>query len=345
MLMLLLMATASASTAGTATDPLISLSYLDGAFATSLKNDISGTLGEAADRAISRLDELLGENTGYSYAGRFTSISIGAGGSVTLSSGASFILLSGSATLTDVSGTVINISTGRAVSAGTRLTQNQRYFCTESTTATIAVSSAAVGHVDGYYLTTAAPAARTHPVFRDILEGTWYYSAIDFVYSNNLFAGTSSNTFSPNTSMTRGMFVTVLYRLEGRPTVGPGGRFEDVQNTSLYYYNAVTWASENNIVAGVSSSRFGPNVQITREQIAVIMYRYARYKQKDLSASGSSYDSFPDRGEVSGYAIEAMRWAVSHSIIGGSGGRLLPRNTASRAQVAQIIRNYAERIG
>ena len=343
--LLLLMVTAAASTAGTATDPLISLSYLEGTFSASLKTDISRTLGDAADSAMRRLDGLLGDYGGYSFAPRFTRISVAAGDTLTLSMGGSIILLSGAATLTTTSGTVINISTGREVATGSQLTQHHRYFCTENTTATITASSAFTGHVDGYYITAAVTASQAHPAFRDILEGTWYYSAIDFVYSNNLFAGTSSNTFSPNTSMTRGMFVTVLYRLEGRPDIGPGGRFTDVQNTSLYYYDAVTWASENNIVAGVTSSTFGPNAQITREQIAVIMHRYARYKQRDISASGSSYDSFPDRSDVSGYAADAMRWAVSQGIISGSSGRLLPRNTATRAQVAQIIRNYVERVG
>ena len=344
-LLLVFTVTASASTAGTAADPLISLSYLDGVFAASLKTEISQTLENAADRAIDRLNGLYGNYVGYSFAQSFTRISLAAGDTVMLAMGGSFILLSGSATLTSANGTVINISTGREVAAGTRLTQYQRYFCVEDTTATITANSASSGQMDGYYLANTAVTNRPHHVFRDVMENDWYYPAVDLVYNNNLFGGTAPDTFSPAASMTRGMFVTVLYRLEGAPAVGQGGQFTDVQNTSQYYYDPVTWANANNVVLGYSSGMFGPNDPVTREQMAAIMYRYAEHKQRDMSAPGSVYDTFPDRGGVSGYAVEAMRWAVSWGVINGSNGMLLPRNTATRAQVAQIIKNFVELIG
>ena len=145
--------------------------------------------------------------------------------------------------------------------------------------------------------------------------------------------------------MTRGMFVTVLYRLDGQPAVGPGGAFSDVGNPSAFYFDPVTWASGNGIVSGFTDGTFRPSAAITREQMAAIMHRYATFKGRDMSMPGTVFDTFPDRGEVSEFAALAMRWAVSWEIIRGSGGNLLPRNTATRAEVAQIIFNYCENIG
>ena len=340
LLLLLFIVTASAAPPGSSANPLISLSELEGKIAESLKSDISQALGSAADISMNKLDELYREYAGFDFNPRFTRIPLAVGDTVTLSMGSSFILLSGSGTLSKVSGTVINVSTGETVVAGNRLAQYQRYFCAENSSAVITANSASTGQVDGYYIVDYAAPNRQHPVFRDVMEKDWYYAAVDFVYNNNLFGGTTPNTFSPAVSMTRGMFVTVLYRLEGEPTVGSGGQFSDVRNTSLYYYDAVTWANASNVVLGYSNGAFGPDDPVTIEQMATIIYRYAEYKQRDMIESGSAYNSFPDRGDVSGYAATAMSWTVSKGIINGANGRLLPRNTATRAEVAQIIMNY-----
>ena len=351
--LLLFMSTASASTAGTVADPLISLSYLEGAFSETLRADIAGMLGETAGRAMNRLDEIYGNNMGYDVTARFTRVSLSAGDTITLTMGGSFILLSGTATLTANSGTVINITTAIETPAGTQLIQDHRYFCAENTTAVISAGSASVGYVDGYGhyaadttettdTTDTVATNQEHPVFRDVMESDWFYSAVDYVYRNNLFGGTTQNTFSPTVSMTRGMFVSVLYRLEGQPEAGPGGQFTDVRNTSLYYYDAVTWANSSNVVLGYSDGTFGPNDPVTREQMATIIYRYAQYKQRDMAEPDSSYNAFTDRGDVSAYAVSAMRWTVSWGLISGTDGKLLPRNTATRAEVAQIISNYAQ---
>ena len=343
--LLLLMVTASATTAGSSSDPLITLSFLDGTFAASLKTEISQTLGDAADKSLNNLDKLYRDNVEYDFSPGFTRVSLALGDSAILTMGSSFILLSGSATLTAAEGTVVNVTTGQTVALGVKLSLRQRYFCAENTTAVITANSASAGSVDGFYHIDPAVPNRQHPVFRDVRERDWYYSAVDYVYNNNLFGGTTSNTFSPNVPMTRAMFVTVLYRLEKEPAVGAGGQFSDVKDSSLYYYNAVTWANANNIVLGYSNGTFGPNDPITREQMATIIYRYAEYRQRDMSSPGSAYNAFPDTGNVSSYASSAMRWAVSWGIINGSDGKLLPRNTASRAQVAQIITNYATTVG
>ena len=350
LLTLTFMVTVSAST-GSIENPLITLSYLDGAFSNALKTDIASTLGNASDRALSRLDEIYRTYVGYSFTSRFINISLTAGDTVLLSSGGSFILLAGSASLTVASGSVIDVAAGAEAPSGSALIQYHRYFCTENTNATVTAGSAVTGQVDGYYLMDGGGANVPGYVFTDVSERDWFFAAVDYVYNNGLFAGTTANTFSPATPMTRGMFVTVLYRLDGRPAPsadgadGADGGFSDVTDSSMYYYDGVAWASANNIVNGYTDGTFKPDRSVSREEMAAIMHRYASYKGRNMQTQGDTFDSFPDGDEVSSYAVAAMRWAVSWEIIRGSNGRLLPRNTATRAEVAQIIFNYCEQIG
>jgi len=342
--MLACMVTVSASTPGSISDPLISLSYLEGVFAQSMQTDISGALGNAADKSMARLNEIYMKYLGYSFAPRFTRLALSEGNTVVLTTGSSFILLSGAATLMISAGVVVNVSTGAEVASGSQLTINQRYFCVENTTARITAAAASIAQVDGYYSTDGLAPKPALP-FIDVSENIWYYGAVEFVYKEGLYSGTSANTFSPDIPMTRGMFVTVLHKLDKLPAPGEGGIFSDVRDPSQYYYNAVTWANTNGIVTGYPEGSFKPNDSITREQMAVTMYRYAAYKGRGMSSTGPELSSFPDWGEVSDYAKDALQWAVSWRIINGSDGKILPRNTASRAEVAQIILNYCERIG
>ena len=149
----------------------------------------------------------------------------------------------------------------------------------------------------------------------DVSEDDWYYEAIEFVVTNGLFNGTSDTTFSPDKAMTRAMLVTVLYRLEGEPAVTGGDSFTDVKS-GQWYTNAVLWASSNSIVAGYGDGRFGVNDTITREQMAAIMYRYAKYK--DYSVSGlANLAGFTDLDKISDWASRAMKWAVAEELIAG----------------------------
>ena len=178
--------------------------------------------------------------------------------------------------------------------------------------------------------------------FTDVRESDWFYKDVAFAYENGLFAGTSDTTFSPNASMTRAMLVTVLYRLEGQPAVNGRSGFSDVQYNG-YYEDAVTWAADNGIVNGTSTTTFSPNANVTREQMAAILYRYAQYKKLDTDA-GAKLDSFSDAGNVSGYASEALSWAVSEGLINGASGRLTPKGDATRAQVAAILHRFVENV-
>ena len=178
--------------------------------------------------------------------------------------------------------------------------------------------------------------------FTDVRESDWFYKDVAFAYENGLFAGTSNTTFSPNASMTRAMLVTVLYRLEGEPAVSGRSGFSDVTFNS-YYEDAVTWAADNGIVNGTSITTFSPNANVTREQMAAILYRYAQYKKYNTAAS-SSLNGFTDQASVSGYATASLEWAVAEKLVNGSAGKLMPTGNATRAQVAAILHRFVENV-
>lgn len=178
--------------------------------------------------------------------------------------------------------------------------------------------------------------------FTDVRESDWFYEDVAFAYENGLFAGTSDTTFSPNASMTRAMLVTVLYRLEGQPAVNGRSGFSDVQYNG-YYEDAVTWAADNGIVNGTSTTTFSPNTNVTREQMAAILYRYAQYKKYNTAAS-SGLNGFTDHASVSGYAAASLEWAVAEKLVNGSAGKLMPTGNATRAQVAAILHRFVENV-
>ena len=178
--------------------------------------------------------------------------------------------------------------------------------------------------------------------FTDVHETDWFYNDVLFVYEEGLFAGTSDTTFSPNAAMTRAMLVTVLYRLEGEPAVSGRSGFSDVTFNS-YYEDAVTWAADNGIVNGTSITTFSPNANVTREQMAAILYRYAQHKKYNTAAS-SGLNGFTDHASVSGYAAASLEWAVAEKLVNGSNGKLMPTGNATRAQVAAILHRFVENV-
>jgi hypothetical protein len=178
--------------------------------------------------------------------------------------------------------------------------------------------------------------------FTDVSTSDWFYDDVAFVYENGLFSGTDSRSFSPNASMTRAMLVTVLYRLEGEPTVTGRSSFTDVRS-GAYYEKAVIWAAANGIVTGTDSTSFSPGAKVTREQLAAILYRYAQYRKLDTDAS-AKLNSFTDADSVSAYASEALGWAVSEGLINGASGKLMPKGDATRAQVAAILHRFVKNV-
>ena len=187
------------------------------------------------------------------------------------------------------------------------------------------------------------PAQPTVLPFKDVKADRWSYSAIKYAYDNKLFSGTSANEFGPADDMTRGMLVTVLYRLAGEPAVNGDAGFADIKSGD-WYAKAVAWAKANNIVSGVSASEFAPNKDVTREQMAAILYRYASYKSYSTAANGS-ISGFNDNANVSAFAKDAVSWAVGEKLISGTGNNTLaPKGNATREQVAAILQRFAENI-
>lgn len=179
--------------------------------------------------------------------------------------------------------------------------------------------------------------------FVDVSRGQWFYQDVQYVYTNGLMNGTDGTHFAPDAALTRGMLVTILYRLEKEPPVAAQSAFPDVSYTS-WYGKAVAWAAANGIVNGYSNGCFGPDDSITREQLAAILYRYARYKGEDVSTSeNTDILSYNDAASVSGYAVSAVRWACGEGLINGSQGKLMPASGATRAQVAAMIHRFLNR--
>lgn len=179
--------------------------------------------------------------------------------------------------------------------------------------------------------------------FTDVNENDWYYSAVKYVYDNGLMSGISNTTFAPNANTTRGMIVTVLYRLENQPNVNIDNSFNDVK-VSDYYGNAIYWAKQNNIVTGYNSTTFAPNDNITREQMATILYRYAVYKGYTVNKT-TDLSSFSDEANINSYALTPIKWAVASNIISGMGdGTISPLGNASRAQIATILMRFIENL-
>ena len=182
--------------------------------------------------------------------------------------------------------------------------------------------------------------------FKDVKTSDWFYEGVKFANQQELFNGTAHDTFSPNDAMTRAMLVTVLWRLDGKATPTKASGFVDVPSKA-YYTEAVAWAAENGIVNGTDATHFAPNDEVTREQIAAILFRYAEKKGVDTTKC-ADLNAFPDANKVSAYAKDALAWANAEGLVRGSNENgkdyLAPAASATRAQVATILARYAQNI-
>ncbi len=283
--------------------------------------------------------------SGSLYSDHFAENDCRLGDTYTLGTGAGFLLKEGSATVTH-NGAVMDVTDGVSLASGAALTPLHRYVVGAATTASFTVTSqTAVAGTEGYYdLKTAAPQPGAPQAgalpFTDVSESDWFYPAVSYAYAQGLFAGTSPTTFSPNQNVTRGMTVTVLYGLAGRPQADIHNRFLDVPATE-YYASPVTWATGNGVAAGTAANLFTPNANITREQLACLLFSYAaNVAGMDTSARGD-LSRFQDRDQISDYAVNAIAWAVDRGIINGLDAvTLAPKGTATRAQLAAMLNAF-----
>ena len=179
--------------------------------------------------------------------------------------------------------------------------------------------------------------------FTDVKSGDWFYEAVQYVYDKGMMTGVSADRFAPASTTTRGMIVTILYRLENEPAVSGGSAFTDVES-GAWYADAVAWAAANDIVNGTSATTFAPNSPITREQMAAILYRYAAYKGYDVSQK-ADLSGYTDAASISDYAKDALAWANAQKLITGvTDTTLNPQGSATRAQVATILMRLCETV-
>lgn len=196
----------------------------------------------------------------------------------------------------------------------------------------------------GSIVITAGTAKLTIPVtvqsmpFTDVSLNAWYYDAVKYVYDNGLMSGTGNSLFSPAFTTTRNMIVQILYNKEGNPAVSYSGIFNDVPD-GQWYTSAVEWAAGTKVVSGNGAGGFNPADNITREQLAVILYNYAAYAGYDTTTRGDT-STFTDAGKIHTWAADAMSWAVGTGVLKGSNNALNPLGTASRTEVAQVLMNF-----
>ena len=183
--------------------------------------------------------------------------------------------------------------------------------------------------------------AETPLPFTDVTEGDWFYDAVRYAYETGLMDGVGDNLFAPNSETTRAQLVTILYRLAGEPEVSGTSGFTDVE-ADTWYTDAVVWAAENGIVNGVSETEFAPGKDITREQLATILFRYAEAKGYDVSAR-ADLSAYTDADQIQSYAAESVAWAVAEGLIQGfEDNTLRPAGNATRAQIATILMRFCE---
>ncbi len=334
---LLLCSTTAYATGGTASDPLVSLDYLNNTY----QNDLIKQVAEQVERAVS-----------LSYQAAVNKLEAGGGVSnvdskrysrgdrLTLSQGSVVILSAGTAQGSAIGGVFIDATTGTQAME-LSLEEGHRYLVSEGATAMVTVrSDAAMFFWEGECVVQTSGEEATH--FTDLVSTEWYYTSACFAYVQGLFTGVSSSTFAPQSPVTRAMMTTVLYRMADQPETSGSASFTDVPD-GQWYSDAVAWAEENGVVNGVGDGQFAPDSKLTREQMAVMLQNYAsRSLQVDVSAR-DDLSQFADKETVSDWAKEAMGWAVSVGILTGrSNNDLDPGGEASRAEASAMLQRFRE---
>ena len=180
--------------------------------------------------------------------------------------------------------------------------------------------------------------------YTDVDPNKWYHEAIDYAIANGLMNGMSSTSFAPDGTLSRAMLVTILYRLEGTPAAGGANPFSDVAD-GTWYTDAVIWANANGIVNGYGDGTFLPDANVTREQFATILYRYAQFKEYDASVGeNTNIRSYNDVDDISDWATPSMQWACGAGLMQGSNGNLRPQNSASRAEAAALLMRFIKNV-
>lgn len=323
--------------AGSQSESLVSRSYLNGTF----WDDLKAAVKQEVDRNTTAFyneyaaqAEQSGGNNGGVVSGTFTA-QIGDNGDVlsgTLGSG----LIWTEGTCLVRSGSLVDATAGSEVAVGDSLVPGHRYLAGTDVTLTTA-SDGARWMAEGQWTMTDGDPVVQLP-FTDVAQGAWYYDDVVYVYQNKLFSGQSATEFAPGDPMMRCMMTTVLHRLAGEPPVSYVALFSDVP-AGQWYTNGVIWARQLEVVSGVGEGKFEPYANVTRQEIAVFLYRYAQKLGRVLDTS-TDLSEFSDASSVASWSRDAMSWAVGARILNGADGKLMPGGYASRAEVAAMLHRF-----
>ena len=330
--LLVLLGCITAGSAGSQSDPLISLSYLNGTYLTDLRTQVTQWVTEnTRELAVGATQTA----DGWTVSNRFVPEEGEYGDTVTLATGSGLIWTDGSGAVS--SGVLVDATAGAELGAGKALTAGHRYLA--GADAVVAVSSqSARWMAEGKWRRGTGGTATVPLTFIDVPESQWYYDDVRFVVGNGLFAGVSDTQFKPELTMDRGMMVTVLHRLAKEPAVSYTPEFTDVSD-GQWYTKGTIWCAQTGIVNGVGGGRFAPAQTVSRQEIAVMLYNYA-VKTGHAAGERESLSAFSDAGAVASWAKDAVSWAVGAGILNGGNGKLLPADGAQRAQVAAMLHRF-----
>jgi len=336
LLLLAVLCTALAGSAGTASDPLVSLSYINDTFTPAVlksgQESISSSLGTVYAAAVGTLNgnSAPAAPDGFEATNGAQVLTVQNGGSITLASGSSATLLSGSATVQIDSGAVVDVTNGRTLSSGASAAAGTRLLCDKDTVAVLTASAGCTASVSGYYKVAGGTVPPAPAGFTDVPEGAYYAEAVRWAVEKNITKGVSETQFAPDSVCTRGQIVTFLYRAFGEPETEGESPFTDVPE-SAYYAAAVRWAVAGGITKGVSETEFAPDSVCTRGQIVTFLHRAFGEPETE----GSS--PFADVPEGAYYA-SAVRWAVAGGITKGvSETQFAPDQSCTRGQTVTFL--------
>ncbi len=333
--------------AGSANDPLISVSYLYQRFTAQLRealdNTLSAQLTETEDRFDKRLDRIaFPQKEEGSFAPQYTWLDLADGEVLELKSFASFVLLRGDGKLMILEGEVLDLFTGSSVPDGSMLTPNHRYLAVEDSKARIRIfGDDPAGMADGYYQTDLESALPLEEQFLDVADGFWAAPFIWRLYEMGVVNGVETHRFAPGAVVTRGAFVTILGRLAGIDT----GEYTQLSFTDVqaedWYGPYVAWAAETGITLGFEDGSFRPGDSISREQLAVMLLRYIR--AFDLGLTLEEKPAFTDEASISAWALEAVNALRDAGLLSGRGeNRFEPKDTATRAEICAVVCRIAD---
>ena len=331
---------------GTAEDPFITLNYLTETYYPEVEQAMlaqaqTGT-AEVEQTALDRLAALssnyLAQAGERPYSESFLRLTLARNETLTLPSGSSLQFEAGQVTLSFSSGCLIDVTDGSTVADASKLTAGHHYIAAEDTTCTVtALSDAVYLSVCGYY--DVERTGITYTPFVDIVAPVWYADPVLYAYEQGLVNGMTATTFAPLTEMNRAMLATLLSRMAGVQGTPADAGFSDIP-AGDWYANGVNWAFSAGIVGGYPDGTFKPFDQLSREQLAVFLYRYAtQYLGKNAPCTGD-LSQFPDADTVSNYARDALSWAVGAGLVNGKDGKLAPLDKTNRAEVATILQRF-----